>query len=642
MTQPAPVEVAPVAARLTDPRAVGAPLLGALVAVVTLDAVLGLGVLGSGPRGGLPLEARVLTGVVEGGVLWTVLLLGRFTWLRPRWSRRRPLLTVLTVMVGAQLGSRTAARTLVERGIREPELGIGIDPTVFLTAATVVLLVLLSSLAEHREATAGLRDATRRLRVALEDGERALRAEREALRLRVRDLLEVRLGTTSERASTLTPDGLRELAERVLRPLSHQLADTTTGFEPSDRTSGGRTRWSRVPRTLRTLRPEPIIRPRLLALTMLLLTFRSSVRPPAPEQVVRGAADDLASAPAQGLGVRIEIDWASFVPSVLLHVVTFLVVLLGARALVRSLARRSTSTTLLSRWTLTLTTLGGLGVGLFVVLRLVHLLPGFSRLAPVTAGAVLGYVAPILLVTAVASLIESTEAALRSARAEMARAVDELARAVARVNSLLTHERRVFARRLHASVQAAVNAGSLLLERALADVESEAHPMHDDAAHDDATHDDAAQDDVVERVGGMIERALLDLDRFDGEDAPDLDARLTAISDTWDELCDVELDLEDEVGLRLAGDPVAAATLGDLVAEACANAVVHGGAGTVRVTIHLDGHDQARLRVEDDGSANHPMRNDGLGTRTLEAHCTAWTLTHHAEGTTLEASLPLR
>jgi hypothetical protein len=39
------------------------------------------------------------------------------------------------------------------------------------------------------------------------------------------------------------------------------------------------------------------------------------------------------------------------------------------------------------------------------------------------------------------------------------------------------------------------------------------------------------------------------------------------------------------VGRRLAADPVAAATLGDLVAEACANAVVHGGAGSVSVTV---------------------------------------------------------
>jgi signal transduction histidine kinase len=375
---------------------------------------------------------------------------------------------------------------------------------------------------------------------------------------------------------------------------------------------------------------------------MLLLTFRASVRPPSPEQVVRGgtaaegtptvAADTSAAVPAvpavpaEGVGVRIEVEWASFIPSVLLHVVTFLVVLYGARALVRSLERRSASTTLLSRWMLTLGTLGGLGVGLFAVLRLVHLLPGFSRLAPISIGAVLGYVAPILLVTAAASLIDGTEIALSSARAAKARTNDDLARAVARVNSLLTHERRVFARRLHASVQAAVNAGSLLLQRSLTDPAAGAS--------------DAA-DDVVDRVGSMIERALLDLDRVD-DDAPDLETRLAAIVDTWDELCDIELDVDDEVLLRLATDPVAAATLGDLVAEACANAVVHGGAGSVQVTVRLEENDRARLRVDDDGEATHPMRNDGLGTRTLEAHCTAWTLTHHETGTTLDAALPIR
>jgi signal transduction histidine kinase len=624
VTPPAPEQSAPTAARLTDPRAIGAPLLAALVAIVTLDAVLELGVFGSGPRGDVPLITRFLTGVVEGGVLWVVLLLGRITWLHPRWSRRHPALTIVTIMVGAQVGSRTATRTLVGRGLREPELGIGIDPTVFLTATTVVLLVLMSVLAEHRAATGALRDGTRRLRGALDEGEQALRDERESLRLQVRDLLEARLGTTSQRSSTLTADGLRELAERVLRPLSHQLADMRTGFEPSEGPATARL-LRRVPRTLRDLRPTPIIQPRLLAATMLLLTFRSSVRPPDAEQVVRdGATLDPTAPPGTGLGVQVEVDWASFVPSVLLHVITFVVMLYGARVLVRHLERRSTST-LASHWALALGTLTVLGVLLFGLLRLVHLLPGFSRLGPVSIGAVLGYVAPILLVTVAVSLIAGTEAALRRAREEMARTNEELTRAVARINALLTHERRTFARHLHASVQAAVNAGSLLLRRAL-------------DHHDDGSDDVPA--DVVARVGQLLERSLLDLDRRDADDRG-FPARLDAVAATWRELCDVSMDVGDDVLVRLATDPVASATLGDLVAEACANAVVHGNATTLQVTLRLTG-DQAHARVRDDGTAVHPMRRDGLGTRTLEAHCTSWSLEIDEGGTTLEATLPIR
>jgi hypothetical protein len=610
----------PARSRLTDPRAIGAPLLVALIVVVTSDAVLALGVFGTGPRGGVPLVTRLLSGIVEGTVLWGVLLLGRFTWLRPRWARQRPALTIVTIVVGAQAGSRAATRVLVDRGLSGIELGIGIDPTVFLTATTVVLLVLLSVLAEHREATAELRDATRRLSDALEDGERALRDERETLRLQVRDLLEVRLGTTSERVSTLTAGGLRELAERVLRPLSHTLADTSTGFGPAPRADGRSGGGRRVSRVLRALRPEPVVRPRLLAVTMLLLTFRASARPPTPEQVARG---DGGASPgdAPGLGITVDVDWESFVLSVLLHVVTFVVVLYGARATVRSLERRS-ATTLRTRWSLALGVLGMLGAALFVLLRLVHRLPGFSTLAPVSIGQVVGYVTPLLLVTAAVSLIEATEDALRAARTQMARTVDELAQAVARINALLTHERRVFARRLHASVQAAVNAGSLMLERALAG--------------------GGADVDVTERVGRLIEAALLDLDRYDGDGAPDLVGRLAAIAETWDELCDIIVDLDATLAPRLARDPIGAATLGDLIAEACANAVVHGGAGLVTVAVRLEGADQARLHVSDDGTATHPMRRDGLGTRTLEAHCTTWALTSSEDGTTLDATLPIR
>jgi hypothetical protein len=610
--------------RLSDPRAIGTPLLIALITVVTFDSVLALGVFGSGPRGEVPLITRLLIGVIEATVLWGFLLLGRIAWLRPHLARRRPALTLATIIVGAQVSSRIATSALAERGLAEPGLGIGIDPTVFLTATTSVLIVLLSVLAEHREATAALRDATRRLRDALRDGERALRDERETLRLRVRDLLEARLGTTSRRRSTLTPVGLRELAERVLRPLSHQLADTSTGLEPAPQASTDRGGRRRTLRAMLALRPEPIVRPRLLAFSMLLLTFRASVRPPDPEQVVRDSDRLPAAAPA-GLGIRIDVDWASLIASVLLHVITFLVVLHGARALTRFLEQHATPvSTFRARWTVTLGVLGMLGSGLFILLRVVHRLPGLSVLAPVSLDALLGFVAPLLLVTIVASLIEGAEDGLREARAAMTRTVDELAQAVARTNALLTHERRVFARRLHASVQAAVNAGSLILERALAE------------------QDGAV--DAVERVGRMIEGALLDLDRVDGEDgaAHDLAERLSVIADTWEDLCEVTVDLDVTIASRLERDPVGAATLGDLIAEACANAVVHGGAGTVAVTVRLEGPAQARLQVCDDGGATHPMRRDGLGTRTLEAHCTAWELASDGDGTTLIALLPIR
>jgi signal transduction histidine kinase len=617
--------------RLTDPRAVGLPLLGLLSVVVLLDALLALGVFGPASRGTGELGARLAVGLLEALILWTALVLGRFTWLRPRWSRRRPVVTIATVLLGAQVGYWTSVGILVDRGTIEPQLGIGIDPTVFLTAVTVVLLVLLSALAEHREATTELRATTRRLQAALDGGEAALRDERASLQLKVRDLLEVRLGTTSRRSSLLTPEGLRELAEQVLRPLSHQLADTTTGFEPRAiaRTSTGG--WREV---LRALRPEPTIRPRLLALMMVVLTFRASAQPPEAGQVVRGdaAAPDLPVSTTPGLGLRVDVDWTSVAASLLLHLVTFLVMLYGGRALERALLLRRSTTDLRSRWILTLGALSGLSLVLFGTLRLVHLLPGFSPLPAIDVAALLGYVVPILLVSGAVSLLAGTEAALDTVRSEMVRINEELARALARINALLSHERRLFARRLHASVQAAVNAGSLVLERAIQDGDGEG----DDVG---AASVDAA---VIDRVGGLIERSLRDLDGDGSEETPDLDTRLAAIASMWDELCDVHSDVEESLRSRLSQDPVATVTVGDLIAEACANAVVHGRAANVRIVLRMDGDAAARLTVRDDGSTTHPMRRDGLGTRTLETHCTTWELTRGELGTTLEATLPIR
>jgi signal transduction histidine kinase len=620
-------------------RAIGAPLVALLGAIVLLDQVLGLGAIGLQPRSAAPLTARLQAALLTVAVLGLVLVLGRWTWLRTRFAQRHASVSVVSVALAVQAGLTVGRRTVGPSDVDAPP-GYALDEFVFLLGATLVVLLLLSALHRHRARTDELEATAARLRAALVVSTTGLVEERRRLATHVRELLEERLGPTSIRPALFTPERLRAIADDVLRPLSHQLA---AGAELPGTRTGSAMRRARVAEVLRSLDAGPVLRPRLLAATMLLLTFRFSITPVPSGPDVR--PPDV-SAAIGDTGV-ITVDWTSLIESLGLHAATFLIVLIGARIVARGLAAREVRSrrsgpavphaSRLSRdWALTAATLVVLGLASLALLRGVFTVTAVGTLPPLTAGSLVGFTAPLLLNTVVTSLLPATDRALGATRERLAELNTDLAAASARANALLEHERRLFARQLHASVQPAVNAASLMIERATRD----------------GRVDPAVLADAADMIEASVERLL---DAEDGRTSggaggeADLDARLAAIAATWEGLVDVHVDLDVSVRAHLSGDPVARATLCDVIAEACANAVIHGSAGRIDVTVRPDGEGRAdgaltavELRVADDGRAPAARQGQGLGSRILTASSTHWTLEHRDDGTTLAAVLPVR
>jgi signal transduction histidine kinase len=622
-----------------EQRAIGWRLPVTLSAVVVLDQLIALGALGVVPRNAAPLGPRLIAGLLAVMVLCCVLLIARWTWLRSGLAQRHPSVGVLTVALAVQVGLSVSRGVLVDLEVLERQVGVAFDEFVFLTATTVVVLLLLGALRRHHDLMADIEWTTARLSAAQVASTTGVLEERARLARQVRDLLEQRLGPTSLRAELFTPERLQAVADDVLRPLSHQLEATPAEFTLAV-PRGRHGRRARLTTVLRQLRPEPVVRPRLLAAAMGLLVFRFSITPPPLDVLdeLERLAGERATSGAAGGGpdVVVTVDWSSLLESFGLHAATMLLVLLGARLLARWLAEReqpSLATGALVRaWAVTVTSLTALGLVSLTLLRIVFGMPGFTDLPPVTLGVTIGFLAPLLLITTVTSGLPAAEAALADTRTQLNRTNEQLANAIARANALHDHERRLFARHLHASVQAAVNAASLAIER--------------------ATLDGKVDADVVARAGASIDAAVERLRdetstsaHGEGDGAQDLTDRLGAIVATWEPLALIELDLGDAIRERLARDAVGRATLCDVIAEACANAVIHGRATRVSVHVRLDASDERgslELRVDDDGSAVAPQHRDGLGSRILSTTCTAWHLEHHADGTTLTAKLPVR
>ncbi|MEY3019931.1 MAG: hypothetical protein RLZZ272_915 [Actinomycetota bacterium] len=625
---------------LADPRGIGWPLTVLLTLLVVIDVRIAFGQIGSTAGSGQDRRVTAAVAAVCVVVFLVVLVVARWGWLSTALARRRPSLMLGTLLIAvfvavpvAAGAGPTVAVLLVGAGadgvVPGPVVAVGevAGRGVLLVIWTALLLVVLGALNAYRDALASLRAARVTLEATLEASTAELSDERSRLRERVRALVEGELGPRLDWLGDEAGPELRRIAETVVRPLSHRVALAAPGFGPVVAPPAVREPWRRA---LGGLVLEPRVWPLGLGLTLTLLAFARSFGGPAPGPEASGpdgttSSGAMPAPPGAGPGLRVAVDWGSLGVSLVLLALTFVTTFLASRLIHRWLAARSDIAPG-RRWAASTVSLGALGVGVAVLAATVHrglglVVADLGRLPPIDLVVVAANVLPLWLATLVGSLAASAREALARHRSELAEHNTDLGRTVVRTNTLLARERQEFARALHGSVQAAIHAAGIRLDRAaregLLDAEMRSASIE------------------------PIRRALESLDPARERAAPDLALELERTRATWDGVCDVTVELDPDIRVRLDADVLAASVALDLVREACANAVVHGSASRVSVALLPEGEREVLLRVRDDGTSTHPLRASGLGSRVLDTTCTRWHLARGESGTELEAVLPL-
>ena len=600
--------------------AVGGALLGVAFLVLLADRTLGLTAFAVTPGAGGaelrvgagPLLADVVAAIAVGGALVVLELAGR-----PRRAGRRRSLLLLAALLGLQIGAIVAeSLTGVAVG-----LDLYLGRALLLTGALLAARLVLVSLVEHRTATRALRAATAQVEALRASGRDALVRLRADVADRVRDVLRDALEALAAGGGQAMGARLRGLADDVLRPLSHRLAAApavgvdvpATVDEP---------RWRD---TFAAVARRPVVPARMLAtIAALLALLRTLVTDQAAVGQLQTGA--VGSTPT---GVTATVDGVALAASLAEIALVLVLTWWGARRAARFLERLRARLTPSAAWGVTQ---GALLLIAALTVATPMLIAASIGVAAPFAGtvALIASFVPLLGVTLGVTVLDAVaeeRAGLRAALAEQARAT---ARAAARTQAVLAHEQQRLARTLHADLQAAVNAASLLLDR---------------AARDDAVTPELV-DDAAGRIGDAVERFL----RGSVSDAA-LEARLDEVRALWAGVCAVTVDVGPDVIARIEGDTVTRELLVDLVAEACANAVIHGGARRVTAEVTLmDGGAELQLTVTDDGRpAPRPVTSgvsvgperSGLGSEVLRASCTRWELRHDEAGSVLTANVPL-
>lgn len=229
----------------------------------------------------------------------------------------------------------------------------------------------------------------------------------------------------------------------------------------------------------------------------------------------------------------------------------------------------------------------------------VSVVSGFSLLSP---GPMAAFIAICLLASWTATLVSSSLRLQRETNASLRDAVDELKRELITANTSYRQLNKGVSRVLHGPVQEAVTAAMLKLRKG----QGLGDPV-------------SAAREIRASINAALE--LLQAP----EVAPvDLDTTFRDLQVLWEGVVDIDCGVSGDKTL-IDADPRTAFAVSELVREACSNAIRHGKATRIDVSVSVREDDRVvEIRIDNDGL---PLANDatpGIGSQLFDEQSLEW------------------
>ena len=524
-----------------------------------------------------PLGARILATVLAQLVMFAPLVVLRFTLLKDP-SRPRPWVALGGFAVASVVRGLSVDWFLSYFG------GLPLLPELRVFSGffptiipLIVVAYVVNTLRERRRELAALLAIREQLERERDEAGQAVRQRNDELVGKVRSVLDAELAAVSAARPADAVVQLQRTATDVVRPLSHELAASFIAREPApaDYTSS-RVSWRDV-----------------------------VVDATADGPFMPGVSVFLLS----GIWLSAAVVFAPVRWVFVVSLALILGLLVGANALLRSLLPR-------------LEPIGRI-VTVLAASVLVALLNGaffWFGTRSWSSGTIITIAATfyVILVVAGMAVVHGVLSARTAILDQTVVSVEELRLQVIRTQQVQWFHQRALARALHGPVQSAVTAAALRLA--------------------DSAQEDGASPEIVASVRDDL-RNVMDVLHDPGVEVAALDVSLARIVGIWDGLCDISVDVDPTAGQAIEGDPVTRALVIDIVTDAVANAVRHGRARSVSVTIASVGGG-VQITVEDDGSSTATPGLQGLGSALLTECAQEWSLTDTGAGHELIVLLP--
>lgn len=534
---------------------------------------------------------NLTAGLVSSAALLAVVGCGWFLLLRHISGGARLVLALPLIVVAGAVRGTVLQWLLVGWGISTPGIA-GYQYRVFssivvvVTGATVGGLVKVNVEA-HRRRLEELEALQSRLNLVLSQAEVQLRADQSGVIARITSYLCEQLAQVRTASPEVVIDSLERMAADVVRPLSHELANAApTWVPPEPETLTHRMDWSRVWGSIAS--PE-------------------AINPIGPALVV------LAVTPSSVFALGIS-------RGLLLHVVGAALIYLGLWALQRGVPVVAPQRSTPIRLVLTVALL----VLACVPTAAATWLLSTEQLQAVNTKYVL-FIVPI--VALMFAFIGAARAQLRATDQTAVALVEETRWWVTRTHMVQWWQNGALARALHGPMQSVIRsaAGRLRVVAASGDAQP------------------ALIEAILADTAASLSRVVMASHSGDDDRS-----HLDNVSATWHPLVRIEHDVDASTLEVINADPVCEEILADIIAEAVSNAVRHGGARQVKISVSFDegGGEAITAQITDDGrgASLTPDMTDGsvgLGTTQLRTCALDWTYESSPGGNLLFVALPV-
>jgi hypothetical protein len=537
-------------------------------------------------------------------VLFAFLFIARTLWLRTAWASRHPAVTVWTFIVGTLLGVITANSIAQQLPAGDQGLMFGVEHLVFGVLGLCIVGSIYIAFRSYRIDVTELEAKRHELQALLVAGEKTLEIDRATVQATVTEAMTEAVGVLRSQDPGVI-DFLNASSDKLLRPLSHELAANTAGID-TVAVEVPRPRWRNV---IAEVTAKPLIAPFLTALILLLFAWRISFNEvlTAPPQAELDAA---------GNTIGVSIDLASFTRSILellsVFVGTYVTAWLVLKATITPLRKSSPRVRLIitAISAVVIAALSQVIIGvLFTALNLQTMID-----RNLLARALI--LIPIAGVTLLMGIVRATDLAQRDVKDQLRETNRTLTWQVARINEEIWDERRTLALVVHGPIRAALISSAMELSKA----------------------NDPSDPQLIQTLTDRISQARTDFLDPPAQHDP-LDA-LTQLQQLWAGTCAISVDMDEHTRERITADRITAQVATKVIEEACANAVIHGSATTVAVDIQAR-EDELDLSVTNNGASLEPGKSAGLGTTLINEVSLHWSLVSENGRISLRAALPL-
>ena len=193
---------------------------------------------------------------------------------------------------------------------------------------------------------------------------------------------------------------------------------------------------------------------------------------------------------------------------------------------------------------------------------------------------------------------------------------EQIELSIARMRQQIWYARRTLTWVLHGPVQSALASAALRLESGVPIGPAERVVIHDS---------------IVEAYARLS---------AGGPGYPDFARFSTDLARMWSGICEIEIRDPDALIARLDADPAGTASLIEIATESVSNAIRHGKATTISLTVSDAKLGLVTLVVTDNGTGSPPGSEPGIGSDLYASLAHEWSLTGSVAGTTLTAEVP--